>query len=307
MEAIERPVSFGIGAGGGSESLAALTRGREGQVQVLRRDGHGELVLETAGKGEPLVLIHGWAVDRRMWVHQLPVLRRRFRVITYDRRGFGQSTCAANLEHEVEDLKAILAHLAVPKVAIVGMSQGGRIAIRFASQHPEWVSALVLQCPSIDGLIPPPADNMTPLMDELARMLRAGDRDAFVQRLGAHVLLDPGARFTSARAEIMAMLGDYRGEDLMAPASPEVRIEETFEQLTRIGAPTLVITGSKETYWLRQVADYTARNIRGARRRVIRGGRHFVNMTHIADYNRVVLDFLVRATTPWSERALGSV
>jgi pimeloyl-ACP methyl ester carboxylesterase len=144
-------------------------------------------------------------------------------------------------------------------------------------------------------------------MEDLARLLRTGDRDAFIQRLGAHALLDPGARFTSARAEILAMLSDYRGEDLMAPVVPDARIEETFEQLTHIAAPTLVITGSKETYWLRQVADYTARNIRGARRRVIRGGRHFVNMTHIADYNRVVLDFLVRATTPWSERALGSV
>jgi pimeloyl-ACP methyl ester carboxylesterase len=76
-------------------------------------------------------------------------------------------------------------------------------------------------------------------------------------------------------------------------------------QLAHITAPTAVITGSKETLWLRRVADFTARHIRGARRRVIRGGAHFVNLTHAADYNRCVVDFLDRTTTPWSERALG--
>ena len=304
MESLE--LSTVLGKGTASESLAALTRGREGRIETLRREGGGELVLESVGKGEPLVLIHGWAVDRRMWVHQLPVLRRRFRVISYDRRGFGQSACAPSLEQEVADLEAVLSHFSISRAALVGMSQGGRIAIRFASEHPQWVSALVLQAPSLDGLDPPPADNIAPLMEELGRMVRAGHREAFVQRLGAHALLDPGARFTSARAEIMAMLGDYRGEDLLSVPPLTLSIDDSIAQLARITAPTLVITGSKESYWLRQVADYTARNIRGARRRVIRGGRHFVNMTHIADYNRVVLDFLVRSTTPWSERALGS-
>lgn len=288
------------------QNTSNAARGRDARVQVLRRDGQGELVVESVGKGEPLVLIHGWAVDRRMWAHQLPVLRKRFRVITYDRRGFGQSTTPANLDHEVEDLQAILAHFAIERAALMGMSQGGRIAVRFASQYPEWVSALVLQGPSMDGLIPPPADSLSPLMNELARALREGDRPGFVQRLSAHPLLDPGTRFTAARAELMAMVNDYRGEDLLASPLAEAAIDESIEQLGKITAPTLVITGSKESYWLRQVADYTARNIRGARRRVIRGGRHFVNMTHIADYNRVVLDFLVRSTTPWSERALGN-
>jgi pimeloyl-ACP methyl ester carboxylesterase len=304
MEALEPGLAAGKSAAG--ESLAALTRGREGRPESLRREGGSELQLESVGKGEPLVLIHGWAVDRRMWVHQLPVLRRGFRVITYDRRGYGQSTSAASLEQEVADLEAILAHLSIARVALVGMSQGGRIAVRFASQHPESVSALVLQGPSLDGLIPPPADDLGSLLEELARLVREGNRDGFVQRLGAHALLDPGSRFTAARAEILAMLGDYRGEDLLSPPPTSLSIDDAIAQLARITAPTLVITGSRETYWLRQVADYTARNIRGARRRVIRGGRHFVNMTHIADYNRVVLDFLVRSTTPWSERALGS-
>ena len=51
----------------------------------------------------------------------------------------------------------------------------------------------------------------------------------------------------------------------------------------------------------------SAEAVIAARRRVIRGGGHFVNMTHIGDYNRCVVEFLVNTTRPWSERALGSV
>src|SRR5262249_20340852 len=105
---------------------------------------------------------------------------------------------------------------------------------------------------------------------------------------------------------LVEMLNDYRGEDLLCAPPPGCSVDDIRARLGRITAPTLIISGSRETYWLRQVADYTARNIRGARRRVIRRGPHFVNMTHIAEYNSCVMDFLTRATTPWSERALGA-
>ncbi len=72
-------------------------------------------------------------------------------------------------------------------------------------------------------------------------------------------------------------------------------------------APTLVITGSRELLWFRRIADRMARNIYGARRRVIRGGGHFVNMTHAGDYNRCVVEFLINTTRVWSERALGGI
>jgi pimeloyl-ACP methyl ester carboxylesterase len=175
--------------------------------------------------------------------------------------------------------------------------------------RPSRVTGLVLQGAPLDDAPPPlSADASVLPIARLTDLLRRGDRDAFVQRLGAHALLDPGVRFTSARAEIMAMLGDYRGEDLLRFSSTPAEIDPLrASDLAVIQAPTLVITGSNELLWLRRIADRIARNIYGARRRVIRGGGHFVNMTHIGDYNRCVVEFLVNTTRPWSERALGSV
>ncbi len=68
-----------------------------------------------------------------------------------------------------------------------------------------------------------------------------------------------------------------------------------------------MITGSRELLWFRRIADRMARNIYGARRRVIRGGGHFVNMTHAGDYNRCVVEFFINTTRVWSERAFGSI
>lgn len=284
----------------GSAAAAAQSR-----IHMIRRTGQGELIAEVTGRGRPVVLVHGWAVDRRMWAQQIPALKRRFKVITFDRRGFGQSTCPPGLDQELEDLDALLEHFRIDSTALVGMSQGGRVAMRYASTRPARVNALVLHGAPLDGLTAPSGDESVVPTVRLASLLRTGNRGELLRLLTAHPLMDPGSRFAMARAQIETMLKDYRGEDLQAAPYVDQSLDEVCAQLAQITAPTVVITGSKETLWLRRVADFTARHIYGARRRVIRGGRHFVNMTHSGDYNRCIVDFLDRTTTPWNERALG--
>lgn len=287
------------------DDASAKRNAQQARVHMIRRVGQGDLIVESVGRGHPVILIHGWGVDRRMWAYQVPALKRHFRTITYDRRGFGQSTCPAGLDQELEDLDAIRDHFKLTQVALVGMSQGGRVALRYASSRPGQVSALVLQGSPLDGLEPPSGDASILPVTRLSELLRSGDRAGLIKLLSEHALIDQGSRYTQVRTEILAMLRDYRGEDLRIAPDTSMTLADARQMLARITAPTIVITGSRETLWLRSVADHIARNIRGARRRVIRGGRHFVNMTHVADYNRCVVDFLMRTTTPWSERALG--
>ncbi len=275
---------------------------------VTARTGAGELAVEAGGRGKPVVLIHGWAVDRRMWAHQVPAFRRSFTTVTYDRRGCGQSTAAADYTLELEDIDAILDELKLGAAGIVGMSQGARLAMRYAMVRPERVTGLVLQGAPLDDEPPPlPGDASVLPLSRYTELLRRGDRAALTRELCAHALMSTGPRRTQAQAEINSMLADYRGEDLLRSAStPAEQLPLRAADLSAIRAPTLLITGSNEVLWLRRAADRIARNIYGARRRVIRGGAHFVNMTHIGDYNRCVAEFLVNTTRPWSERALGS-
>lgn len=305
-------MSYGAEAAAIDESFSHESPGRTAQrpvTFVAARTGAGELAVEVAGRGNPVLLVHGWGVDRRMWAHQAAAFRRYFTTITYDRRGCGQSTAPADHALELEDIDAILDELKLKAAGIVGMSQGGRVAMRYAITRPSRVTGLVLQGAPLDDTPPPLAADASVLpVAKLTDLLRRGDRAGLLRELSQHPLMSAGVRRTQAQAEIDAMLKDYRGEDLLRFSATPAEIDPLHAaDLAVIQAPTLVITGSNELLWLRRMADRIARNIYGARRRVIRGGGHFVNMTHIGDYNRCVVEFLVNTTRPWSERALGSV
>jgi pimeloyl-ACP methyl ester carboxylesterase len=290
----------------GHESAARASRP---VAYVAARTGAGELAVEVGGRGNPVVLVHGWGVDRRMWAHQTGAFRRHFTTITYDRRGCGQSTAPADHALELEDIDAILDELKLKAAGLVGMSQGGRVAMRYAMSRPSRVTGLVLQGAPLDDTPLPLAGDASVLpIGRLTELLRRGDRATLTRELSQHPLMNAGERRAQVQAEIDAMLKDYRGEDLLRFSTPPAEIDPLrAADLATIQAPTLVITGSNELLWLRRTADRIARNIYGARRRVIRGGGHFVNMTHVTDYNRCVVEFLVNTTRPWSERALGSV
>ncbi len=90
------------------------------------------LRVRTAGKGPAVLLIHGWTLDLDMWTPQFATLANRYRLIAFDRRGFGLSTGAPGIEHDLADIEQLLAKLAVEQIAIVGMSQGARVALRWA-------------------------------------------------------------------------------------------------------------------------------------------------------------------------------
>jgi len=303
-------MSYGAAAST-NESYGHESPGRAARpvIHVAARTGAGELAVEVAGRGNPVVLVHGWGVDRRMWVHQAAAFRRYFTTITYDRRGCGQSTAPADHALELEDIDAILDELKLKGAGVVGMSQGGRVAMRYAITRPARVTGLVLQgAPLDDAPLPLAGDASVLPVARLAELLRRGDRAALARELSQHPLMSAGTRRVQVQAEIDAMLQDYRGEDLLRFATTPAEIDPLrAADLAAVQAPTLVITGSNELLWLRRIADRIARNIYGARRRVIRGGGHFVNMTHVTDYNRCVVEFLVNTTRPWSERALGSV
>src|SRR5256886_12624717 len=86
-----------------------------------------------------------------MWDEQLPILRSHSRVIGYDARGSGRPGPADTAYQAHTDLYALLQHLAVGRVSLVGVSLGGRIAIDFALNHPDMVDKLVLAGPGLSG------------------------------------------------------------------------------------------------------------------------------------------------------------
>src|SRR6185503_5727358 len=162
---------------------------------VAARTGAGELAVEVAGRGNPVLLVHGWGVDRRMWAHQAAAFRRYFTTITYDRRGSGQSTAPADHALELEDIDAILDELKLKTTGIVGMSHGGRVAMRYAITRPARVTGLVLQGAPLDDSPAPLAGDASVLpIARLTDLFRRGDRAGVARELSQHPLMSAGER-----------------------------------------------------------------------------------------------------------------
>ena len=82
-----------------------------------------------------MLLLHGWSLDRRAWAPQIP-LAERHRLVLIDRRGFGRSAAPPDLAAETLDLLALCERLELDRPILVGMSQGGRIALHAAFKAP---------------------------------------------------------------------------------------------------------------------------------------------------------------------------
>lgn len=236
------------------------------------------LAVETWGAGAALLLLHGWALDRRVWAPQRP-LADRFRLIALDRRGFGGSTAPPDLAAEVSDLLAVREALGLGPIILVGMSQGARTALQFALRYPDHVAGLVLQGAPLDGFQPGPrGEDSIPLWTY--RTLLHDDRLAEMKALWRDHPLMRGA-------DVGDILDSYDGRDLLGPEGPAAPLAGA---LGDIEAPALVLTGEEDVPWRQLVGDALAYGLPNARRERI-GGGHLCNLSRPAAYNALVASF----------------
>ena len=127
------------------------------EFEVLRQlPGAGSITLqgETLGEGPPVVLVHGLSATRRNVVQgSRALVKRGYRLISYDARGHGESQPGPSYEYSdlVGDLEAVLEELELEKPALVGSSMGAATAMAFTLEHPDRVPALVQITPAYTG------------------------------------------------------------------------------------------------------------------------------------------------------------
>lgn len=262
-------------------------------------DTHGARIhVDETGAGDRLVLLHGWSLDSRMFEDQVPAFSLSYRVIRVDRRGFGRSSEGEDVTWDPADLAAVLDALGVERAHVLGMSQGATVALAFALAYPGRVSSLVLHGPPAPrgfGLRWAGPDRW-PLEEYRALASREGF-EAFRRAWLAHPLMHIPPGHEEARRRRDAMVADYRGGLLLDPRPPSGPVPAaTMDDLGRVGVPVLVLTGQDEIPYFRIVADALAYAIPGARRVVIPGGGHLINLIEPARYNEVVLRFLQDAS-----------
>jgi 3-oxoadipate enol-lactonase len=223
-------------------------------------------VEDTGGNRPPIVFAHGLLYNCRMWDAQVPELRGRFRCISYDHRGQGQSELAASgydMDTVAEDGAALIRTLGLAPVHFVGHSMGGFAGMRIAARHPELVRSLVLLDTSAD---PEPPDNVPRY-----RML------SFIARwLGMRLVVRPvlkimhGASMRADRARSHELQA-WRERLVANNITGELRAlrgvlerKGVRDELEKIAVPTLVMVGEEDTATVPAKAEFIAKAIRGA-------------------------------------------
>ena len=276
------------------------------QLEVGTDNGAPVIVHYTdQGAGRPVVLIHGWPLSGRSWEGQVAALvEAGHRVVTYDRRGFGQSSQPAggyDYDTFTADLASLLEQLDLREVTLVGFSMGGGEVARYIGTHGTDRIAKAVFAAAVPPYLAKTADNPEGALDDATAQsfidAVRGDRYAFLEEFTKNFFAADGQQTVSEPLRhAMWIIG--------AGASPKGTEEciraftytDFREDLTRVDVPTLVIHGDSDAIVPFEASgERTAQSVPGAELVVVPGGPHGVNASHPQEFNRALLEFLQRS------------
>lgn len=257
------------------------------------RSGEASLRFRDDGRGLPVVFIHGWTLDLEVWDPQAAALADSFRVVRYDRRGFGLSGGEPGRAADLDDLGRLLDHLQLAQATLVGLSQGARVALAFALDHPERVAGVVLDGPPDEIGDPESAGDEDFSIAEFRRLVREQGLEAFRRSWRVHPLMRLHSKDGAARELVDRMLERYPARDLegppAGPASPAGR-----SALSRFGKLALVVNGEFDTPIRLRAGDALARALPVAERVIVLAAGHLPNLDNPNAYNEAIQAFLRR-------------
>jgi 3-oxoadipate enol-lactonase len=245
------------------------------------------LEFRERGRGDPLVLLHGFPFDGRMWDAQLDGLSARFRVIVPDLPGFGRSQPPRpfTVASAAAEVRALLADLDALPCILGGLSMGGYTALEFAHQFPADLAGLLLVDTRCDADTPEGQENRNRMI-QIALEKGAGP----IADVMEPKLLPPTADPDLRRRLREMMLATPPRTIAHCLAALRDRADST-PRLAAIEVPTLVVVGELDGITPPSVAQVMVEGIAGARLAVIAGAGHMTPMEQAGEVNRIVEEF----------------
>ena len=264
--------------------------------------GTVDLYYEDHGAGKPVVLIHGWPLSGRSWEKQVPVLLEAgYRVITYDRRGFGDSskpTSGYDYDTFAEDLHKLMTTLDLREATLVGFSMGGGEVARYLGKYGAERTSRAAFLAAVPPFLLKTPDNPSGVDGSVFEGIKkaiVADRLAFL------------SKFLSDFYNVNALGGKRISEEVVrhswniaAGASPKGTLDcvaawgtDFRKDLSRVTVPTVVLHGDADRILpLSATASRTHEMVKGSRLVVVKDGPHGVNWTHAEEVNQALLDLL---------------
>jgi len=243
---------------------------------------------EVSGAGEPVVLIHAFSVDRRMWAPQIASLEKRFRVVRFDQRGHGKSDAPSAPYAQHEDLRSVLDALRIDKATLIGLSAGATTATDFAIAYPNRVVRVVLASPGLSGYVPPAPLTWTQPVFQAAG---TGDAEGAARLWADTPIMALRSELTAAATVKDLVMSNTRLWTYRTnPVQP--LIPPAIKRLSEVKCPALVILGEQDLPHIKEVAGLLVDGIAGARLVTIPRAGHMVNLDARDAFNQAVESFL---------------
>ena len=256
--------------------LMAAAASAETATGFVDAPGGGRLWYEAKGTGAPIVFLHDGLVSSAGWEGPFDSLSQSFRVIRYDRRGFGRSEPPKGPYSDIDDLQAVFETLKIGRAALVGCSNGSKLAVDYTLAHPDKVEALVLVGPVISGL--PHSEhflrrgmvNYRPMFQEKSRekLIEAWVQDPYLT----------DSHDAEARTRLRELLTKSPGP--LTATVPESRPPDrpAAGRLAEIHVPTLILVGESDIPDVHAHAGVLEAGIHGARRTIVPKAGHLIQL-----------------------------
>ena len=246
-------------------------------------------------------MIHAGFLDSRMWDGQFKIFAKSNWVVRYDVRGFGRSSRPSESYSDADDLFELTEYLKIPDACVLGVSNGGRIALDFVTIHPSRVCGLILVSPGISGYRSsgPEEDREWEEFEKSESQQNLAIKE---NRIRDAVKMDlelwAPAQSPKSRAHLLRIALDnshvhknqwwwrslYRLQESPKPPA--------FKKLASIRVPALLIVGDRDVRGMQLMTKRLHRLIRGSELRVISGADHLVNSSRPREFNALVTTFL---------------
>ena len=267
-------------------------------------EGNSPIALhyQDYGAGAPVVLIHGWPLSGRSWEAQVPALvGAGYRVITYDRRGFGHSSqpwSGYDYDTFAADLQALMTHLDLKGATLVGFSMGGGEVARYIGTYGTERVANAVFAAAVTPYLYKCADNPEGPRDDAAiEKSQSGiiaDRMAFLDEFTGKFFSAHGKMLVSEAQRVHARnIAEFASPKGTLDCTDAFSRTDFRDDLAKFKLPTLIIHGDADAIVpFAASGARTHKAIAGSVLHLVKGAPHGFNLTHADEFNTQLLDFL---------------
>ena len=266
----------------------ALTAGAA-RAEMVEVDG-GQLYYETCGHGaKAIVLIHDGVLNSQSFDDVWAILCKDFRVVRYDRRGYGKSPAAKAAYSPQDDLAAVMAAARMDHASLAGFSFGGGLAVSYAIEHPEQVDRLVISGAAINGF--QVSKHFTDRNMHIALPMLIGNVDGVIANAAKDpYLFAPGHEAARDRAIAIAKANP---QDLRHQAHDPIRPwPSDLARMPGLKVPTLILTGDHDIPDVHAMAGAAQVLIPGSKRVVVMDTGHLMQLEHPQEVAELIARFV---------------